>query len=92
MGDEGGELRRVEGIGLQHIGHEAELFLAFGEIGGHFRGKRRRRQVERGDLGVIVCRGAGARLGRAVGGGGFAVALYHGLGVPAVMPRSDDRR
>ena len=33
--DEGFELRHVEGIGLQHVRHEAELLLAFGEIGRH---------------------------------------------------------
>ncbi len=32
-GDEGLELGEIEGIGLQHIRHEAELFLAFREIG-----------------------------------------------------------
>ena len=48
------------------------------EIGGHCRRERRRRQRERGDLGVIVSRCAGARSGRgAVGGGGSAVALGH---------------
>ena len=36
-GDEGGELRHVEGIGLEHVGHEAQLFLALGEIGRHLR-------------------------------------------------------
>ena len=31
---------RVEGIGLEHVGHEAQLFLAFGEIRRHFGRKR----------------------------------------------------
>ncbi len=44
-GDKGGELGHVEGVGLEHVRHEAELFLAFGEIGRHVGRKRRRRKL-----------------------------------------------
>ena len=60
-GDKGRELRHVEGVGLEHVRHEAELFLAFGEIGRHVGRKRRRRQFQRGDRGVVARRRAGAR-------------------------------
>ena len=52
-GDEGRELAHVEGVGLEHVGHEAELFLAFGEIGGHLGGQRCRRKLKRGDHRVV---------------------------------------
>src|SRR5262245_5958237 len=52
-GDERLELGHVERIGIQHVGHEAELLLALLEIGLHGWAQRRRRQVERDDRGII---------------------------------------
>ena len=52
-GDEGIELRAIERIGLQDIRNEAELLVAFCEVGFHRLAERRRRKVER-DVARIV--------------------------------------
>ena len=69
-GDEGFELRHVEGIGQQHVGHEAEFVLAFLEIGGHGGRELRRRQIERDHRRVVGRRRGGFerdRLSRVAG-------------------------
>jgi hypothetical protein len=74
-GDEGRELGHVKTIGLEHIGDEVELFLAFGEIGRHLGRQRCRLQRQRRDLGIVAGRGAGARL--RLGFACFAALLGH---------------
>ena len=70
--DEGFELGVVEGVGRQHVGHEAELLLALGEIGLHRRRKLAALQRKRGDLAVVL---RGLPLGRRDGAGLACFAL-----------------
>src|SRR3990167_4933894 len=46
-GDERLELGEIEGIGVQHVGHEPELLLALGEIGLHRLVERPGRELQR---------------------------------------------
>ena len=70
-GDEGFELGVVEGVGLQHVGHEAELLLALGEIGLHAGDS-----VPRCSVSAVISVSSLRRSAAAVGGrglGGFAL-------------------
>jgi hypothetical protein len=50
---EGLELGAVEGVGAEHVGHEAELLLALGEVLGDFRVQAiLRSRIERHQLGL----------------------------------------
>src|SRR6516164_4062418 len=53
------ELAVVEREGLEHVRHEAELLVAFLEIGVHLRRQRSRRKLQRRDLDVVLGAGMG---------------------------------
>src|SRR5215475_13655200 len=76
-GDERLELAHVERVGAQHVGHEAELLLAFLEVGCHGIARCRVLEAERRDAAVIVGGLAARRSAAFLSAGARAGLAFH---------------
>src|SRR5215472_7775957 len=76
-GDERLELAHVERVSAQHVGHEAELLLAFLEVGCHGIARRRLLEAERRDEDVVVGGLAARRSAAFLSAGARAGLAFH---------------